>query len=475
MSLFRCSACGETTNSRFSCDRCGESGPFAAVTAESRPRASGSGPNREAVAAGTVVRLDAVSTDDRRRVPTGIEEFDRVCGGGLVKGSLVLVAGEPGSGKSTLLLQALAALAARTGEPVLYVSGEESAGQIRLRAERLGLDLSALPVLAETDVNVVTVTLETTRPSFAVIDSVQTLATGPDAYAGTPAQVRNVTQMLLRTAKAIGTTLLLVGHVNKDNEVAGPMTLAHLVDAVMLLEGDRNGFFRVLRASKNRFGAIDEIGLFEMEEDGMHSVPAPNPLHLEGGAAFGRAICPVLEGSRPLLVEVQALVSKAAYGNARRVALGVPDKRVAMLLAVLERYTDIDLSSNDVYVQVSSGINVSEPGIDAAICAAIASSYWSTPIAPQTAVVGEIGLGGEVRPVRAMVSRSKEAGRQGFSRLVGPGARGSGPDTVSDLAGLLATIGVLHPTGATAAKKSPPRYVFERRGPGPGDEGGAED
>ena len=343
------------------------------------------------------------------------------------------------------------------GHRALYFSGEESAGQLRLRADRLGLDLDALEVLATTDANIVAATIEAERPAFAVIDSIQTMAPSSDAVAGTPASVTRVTHLLMRTAKAVGTTLIIIGHVNKEAAIAGPKTLEHLVDAVFLLEGDRHGFFRILRGTKNRFGATDEIGLFEMTDKGMIGVPTPSPLHLDAGTAFGRVVTPVVEGTRPICVEVQALVAKASYNTGRRVALGVADKRVAMLLAVLERYADIDLSAHDVYVQVSSGIAVEETAIDAAICVAIASSYWSTPVGEDICVAGEVGLGGEVRPVRAMSSRAKEAGRLGFDRLVGPRLADAPSgiahyDGVRDVRELLSRTGVLAPSGASPTK-----------------------
>lgn len=460
MALYTCSNCGELTSSKFACEHCGQAGPFA-VHVEPKASSSRAGSaNLDRVTAGArgrLVSLDKVSDSEHRRLISGIDEFDRVTGGGLVRGSLVLLAGSPGAGKSTLASQIIAHLAAQDGHDAIYFSGEESAGQIKLRARRLGLPLASIRVLSEGDAQVIADTIVEERPTFAIVDSVQTVATSAEATPGTAAQVRNVTQLLQRTAKTTGTTLLLIGHVTKDDEVAGPMTLAHLVDAVLLLEGDRNGFFRVLRANKNRFGPIDEVGLFEMREEGMVGVPAPTPLHLEGGATFGRAICPVVEGSRPILIEVQALVSKAAYGTARRLAVGVPDRRVALLLAVLERYAEIDLSGHDVYVQVSSGISVAEPAIDAAICAAIASSYWSSPADPHPvpsscALVGEVALGGELRPVRGMDSRAKEVARQGFGRLIGPMG---GPKVgelvyqpVANVKELLAALDLLAPVGA---------------------------
>jgi DNA repair protein RadA/Sms len=415
-----------------------------------------------------LTRLGTVSTADRMRVPTGISEFDRATGGGLVTGSLVLVAGEPGAGKTTLLSQVVASLVG-AGHRAIYVSGEESPGQIRLRSERLGLPLDELELLCTTDIADVVATIASERPAFAVIDSIQTMVSPTsDGVAGAPAQVREVTGLLLRTAKETGTTLLLVGHVNKDAAVAGPKTLEHLVDAVFTIEGDRHGSLRVLRATKNRFGATDEIGLFEMRENGMIGIDTPAPLRAEGGVPFGRVIAPVLEGNRPLLVEVQALVAKAAYSSGRRVAIGVPEKRVAMLLAVLERYAGIDLSEHDVYVSTGAGINVSETAIDAAICAAVASSYWSVPVAETAIAIGEVSLGGGLRAVRAMPSRIKEALRLGFTTGVGSradvkvtGFAYQGADGIGDL---LNRLGVLHPKGATPVASRTPAFALKKRG-----------
>ena len=471
MAAYRCTACGNyfpTRNS--SCPSEGCSGGIATyqrVSARDERNAaspSGSGTLRKTIAtrAGEPVRLDTVDASDRARVKTGIAEFDRVTGGGLVTGSLILLAGEPGIGKSTLLAQVTAALVG-LGEPSLYISGEESAGQIRLRAERLGLDLGSLEVLAENDATVAAATIEARRPRFAVIDSVQTLGiSDSNGSPGSPAQVREVTGLFLRTAKRTGTTMLLVGHVNKDAAVAGPKTLEHLVDAVLLLEGDRNGYFRVLRAQKNRFGAIDEVGIFEMREAGLFGVDPSEALRdTGGGVPFGRALAPVLEGTRPLLVEVQALVGKAAYNTGRRVAIGIAEKRLAMLLAVIERHAGIDLSGHDVYVSISAGLSVEETAVDAAVCAAIASSYWSTPIDPETALIGEVSLGGAIRTVRAIPTRAREAARSGMRRLLAPSsperleATGIRVETFADLRGLLDAAGVLAPTGATPAAGRP--------------------
>jgi DNA repair protein RadA/Sms len=409
----------------------------------------------EAGTAGQLQRLGDVSEAARARVKTGIEEFDRVVGGGLIKGSSALIAGEPGSGKSTLLASVVDALVAQ-GHSAIYISGEESVGQIKERAHRLGLHLDAIRVLAEEDANVAAEVIERERPEFCVIDSIQTFFPSPDAPSGTTASVLRVTHILQRTAKKVGTTLLIVGHVNKDSNIAGPKTLEHLVDAVLLLEGERHGYLRRLRASKNRFGAIDETGFFDMRDNGMIGVDTPTPLRLEGGEAYGRCICPVVEGTRAILVEVQALVAKAAYGSPRRIATSVPPARISMLLAVLERYADIDLSSHDVYVRISGDITVEESAVDLAVCAAIASSYWSTALPENTVAAGEVGLGGELRPLRQGTSRTKEALRHSFTTFVGPSfdtkADGINYWVQNDLVGALRALGILKPAGATPVK-----------------------
>ena len=378
---------------------------------------------------------------------------------------------------STLMASVVDALLKR-GHQAIYASGEESAGQIRDRAERLKLDLNQIRVVTDQDANIICEIISSERPQFCVIDSIQTFVPNVDAPAGTTASVQRVAHMLLRTAKAAGTTLLIVGQVNKESNIAGPEALQHLVDTVLYLEGDKNGFLRILRAVKNRFGPVDEIGLFDMREEGMVGVSSPTPLHVTGGEAYGRAICPVMEGTRAILVEVQALVAKAAYGTARRVAIGVPAPRLAMLLAVIERYAKIDLSNHDVYVQVSGGITVNEPAVDLAVCAAIASSAWSYALPNDTVVVGEVGLGGELRPVRQISTRVKESTRQGFGRMVGPKVVPTPNGDYrpqADLAAALSALDVLAPAGATLIPGGmPPRVLralmSRRSGLGDGDD-----
>lgn len=470
MAVYECPNCGTRSAMRQigACSECQDESGYRLVDQARSSGRSGGSARSIAPTTGDLVRLDTVLPSARGRIKTGIAEFDRTVGGGLVTGSLCLLAGEPGIGKSTLLLQVVAALVGG-GHRAIYVSGEESAGQIRLRAERLGLDLGSLEVLATTDAAKAAGILDHERPAFAVIDSVQTLSDpDSDGVTGAPAQVRAMTTRLMEVAKRTGTTLLLVGHVNKDNNVAGPKTLEHLVDAVLLLEGERNGFFRVLRATKNRFGAIDEVGLFEMREEGMVGVDTPAPLLVDGGTAHGRAVCAVLEGTRPILVEVQALVDTAAYASPRRVAVGVNEKWLATLIAALNRHAGIDLSGHDVYVSIPSGMRIDEPAIGLAVCAAVASSYLARPVDTGTVIIGSVGLTGEVRPVRGQPSRLKEAARLGFHHAVAPeddAPKGVRVTRVRDLAGGLAALGLRYAAGSSTvkARKPVPPAAFRRR------------
>lgn len=488
MAAYRCTRCGESFDARnVSCPTPGCDGGMNSYERvnERTIRRQGATTLPGAVGGrGALVRLDSVAASDGGRIRSGLTEWDRVTGGGMVPGSLLLLAGEPGAGKSTLLLQVVDAIV-RSGKRAIYVTGEESAAQIRLRAERLGLDLGSLEVLATGDAETAATLIASERPDFAVIDSVQTVSVErSEGTPGSPAQVREVTNLLLRAAKGAGVALVLVGHVNKDAAVAGPKTLEHLVDAVLMLEGDRHGAFRVLRATKNRFGATDEIGLFEMRELGMIGIDSPTRMDDPSGDPHGRALCPVIEGSRPLLVEVQALVAKASYANGRRVAVGIGVNRLAALLAVLERHAGIDLSAHDVYVSTGAGITVAETAIDAAVCAAVASSYWSTALPAGTAVIGEVALGGGVRPVRASGSRAKEALRAGAQTIVAPTTPGAEwpagieVSTANDLRTMLDRLGVLKPAGATGVPggkgaTTPPWFYGKRKGKD-GDEGDDE-
>jgi DNA repair protein RadA/Sms len=374
-------------------------------------------------------RADGVAEASRR--PVGIGELDRVLGGGLVDGSVVLLGGEPGIGKSTLLLQAAAGIArASAGSGgVLYASGEESAGQIRLRAGRLGLldDVAgaAIRVVAATDVGSITERARADRPALLVVDSVQTIGSDElDGAPGSVGQVREVTLRLMELAKGEGLPVVLVGHVTKDGTLAGPKTLEHLVDVVLTLDGDRTGSLRLLRAAKNRFGSTEEVGVFEMGESGLDELadPARAFLSQNDGPAPGIVVAQTLEGSRPLLVEVQSLVSSTVYPSPRRTTSGIDTDRLALLVAVLGRRAGIGLGSHDVYANLAGGLAVSEPGLDLPLAIALASSLRDRPVEPGTVAIGEVGLLGELRPVAGVERRLREAARLGFDQAIVPRA-----------------------------------------------------
>ena len=369
-------------------------------------------------------RYADVALSDTPRLTAGIDEFDRVLGGGIVPGSLVLLGGEPGIGKSTLLLQA-AANFARAHGPVLYASGEESEHQIKARGERLGIGDAPLFLLAETCVERILEEIGRVRPRLLVIDSIQTVFSLKFQSApGSIGQVREAATQFLFAAKGHDLPTFLVGHVTKDGSLAGPKVLEHVVDTVLYFEGERHHSHRVVRAIKNRFGAVSELGVFEMTAEGLRAVPNPSQLFLaeRPTATPGSAVLCCVEGSRPLLVEVQALVSTATYGTARRMAMGIDGGRVSLLLAVLEKRAGLVLVGEDVYVNIAGGMAIDEPAADLAVLAALASSVRNRPIPPGTAVFGEVGLGGEVRGVPQAGLRLREARQLGFSRVLLPSA-----------------------------------------------------
>jgi DNA repair protein RadA/Sms len=382
--------------------------------------------------------LAAIAEADLPRRSLGIAELDRVLGGGLVPGSLVLVGGEPGIGKSTLLLQAAAGLtrASGGGARVLYATGEESPGQVRLRAARLGLltgsSSDGVRVLAEHDIGRIVDVARAERPGLVVVDSIQTATVEDlDGAAGSVGQVREATLRLMDLAKGDGIAVILVGHVTKDGSIAGPKTLEHLVDAVVSLEGERYAALRLLRATKNRFGSTDEIGVFEMAETGLLEVADPARAFLadHGGSAPGSVVAPTLEGSRPLLVEVQALVSATGYGNPTRKASGLDPNRLSLLIAVLGRRAGISLGSHDVYANLAGGLSVAEPALDLPLALALASSSRDRSIPAGTVAIGEVGLLGELRTVIGLERRLREAARLGFTRAIVPRpAAGAGID-----------------------------------------------
>jgi DNA repair protein RadA/Sms len=385
-----------------------------------------------------VVPLSAPSERPAPRIPTGLRELDRVLGGGIVPGSLLLIGGEPGVGKSTLLLQVAGGVAAAGGSPevtaagtgVLYATGEESAAQVRLRAGRLGLAegaaADAIAILATSEVGAIIEAARARRPALVVVDSIQTMTVDElDGPAGSVGQVRESALRLMELAKGDGIAVVLVGHVTKDGSIAGPRTLEHLVDAVIEIGGERGGVMRLVRASKNRFGSTDELGVLEMGERGLSEVADPGRAFLadHDGAAPGSVVAATLEGSRPLMVEVQALVTPAGYGTPARRASGIDPTRLALLLAVLGRRAGVPLGTQDVYANLAGGLAVTEPGLDLAVALALASSLRDRPVDPRTVAVGEVGLLGELRPVAGVDRRLREAARLGFTRAIVP-ARG---------------------------------------------------
>lgn len=368
------------------------------------------------------VRVTDIIATEEERYCTGLNELDRVLGGGLVPGSLVLVGGDPGIGKSTLLLQAASALAGRIGT-VLYVSGEESARQIKMRAERLGAMHPNILLMAETDITVVERYVREISPAAVILDSIQTVFQPEVSSApGSVSQVRECTGLLMRVAKGTGIPVFLVGHVTKEGTLAGPRVLEHMVDTVLYFEGDRHQSFRILRTVKNRFGSTNELGIFEMRDFGLAEVNNPSALFMcqRPQGVAGSVIVPSLEGTRPLLVEVQALVCPSGFGTPRRMTAGVDHNRVALIMAVLERRVGLRLAAHDAYVSAVGGVKLDEPAVDLAIALAIASSFREKPIQEGLVVLGEVGLTGEIRTVSGLNKRLQEAAKLGFASCLGP-------------------------------------------------------
>ncbi|HTT81966.1 MAG TPA: DNA repair protein RadA [Rhizomicrobium sp.] len=416
-----CQACGAVA-AKWS-GRCEACGAWNTIVEERASAPLGSAARKPA--RGRVISLEDLRTEETApaRRATGIAEFDRVCGGGLVPGSAVLVGGDPGVGKSTLILQALAAYA-RTGERAVYISGEEAIGQVRLRAARMQLADAPVALGAATCVEDILATLEAgPTPGIVAIDSIQTIWTSAlDAAPGTIAQLRTASFDLVRYAKTSGAALLLVGHVTKDGQIAGPKAVEHLVDAVLYFEGERGHHFRVLRAVKNRFGATDEIGVFEMTGAGLAEVANPSALFLgdRNSNAPGTAVFAGLEGTRPLLVEVQALVARTSYGTPRRAVVGWDTGRLAMILAVLDSRAGLGASGHDVYLNVAGGLEIGEPAADLAAAAALISSLTGQALPKGSVFFGEISLTGEIRPAPQPELRLKEAAKLGFTTAIVP-------------------------------------------------------
>lgn len=417
--IFICQACGFQTP-RWA-GRCPDCGQWNALKEEVR-HGSDAHEKRQIGEQESATPIKDVAVTNEIRLTTGLNEFDRVLGGGVVSGSIILVGGDPGIGKTTLLLQALRGLE-RRHPPVLYVSGEESAQQIKMRGERLGILSSSLYVLAETSLEALLKAATSLRTNALVVDSIQTVYTDrvPSAP-GTVSQLQEVACELMWYAKRTGTTVFVIGHVTKEGMIAGPKLLEHIVDTVLYFEGDEHHAYRILRAVKNRFGASNEIGVFEMADTGLHEVANPSELFLSGRPACstGSVVVSSLEGSRPILVELQALVTPTCYAMPKRMANGMELNRVALLLAVLEKRLGLHLSGQDVCLNVVSGLRVDEPAIDVGIVAALVSSFRDQALDGRTCCIGEVGLGGEIRPVSQVELRVREAVKLGFRRCLLP-------------------------------------------------------
>ncbi|WP_029003362.1 DNA repair protein RadA [Azorhizobium doebereinerae] len=454
-----CQSCGAVyTRWQGKCDACGGWNTVAEETnvAAMVPAAQRAGRRGRAVA------LESLQGEAKPapRLISGIGELDRVAGGGFVPGSIVLLGGDPGIGKSTLLVQASAALAG-AGHRVIYVSGEEAVDQVRMRANRLGLAAAPVALAAETNAeNILATFAAGPAVQFVVIDSIQTMwSDSVESAPGTVTQVRTSAQLLVRYAKQSGAAVILVGHVTKDGQIAGPRVVEHMVDAVFSFEGDGANQFRILRAQKNRFGPTDEIGVFEMTGAGLSQVPNPSELflsHRDAGAP-GTAVFAGMEGTRPLLMEIQALVAPSSLGTPRRAVVGWDTSRLAMVLAVLDARCGVRLGGHDVYLNVAGGLRISEPAADIAVAAALVSSLTGAPLPPDAVFFGEVSLTGAVRQVSQAAARLKEAAKLGFNKVVMPAladgtASGLAVDTVSSLAGLVAGIAARAPRRAAMPK-----------------------
>jgi DNA repair protein RadA/Sms len=425
---YRCTECGaEHSKWQGRCDTCGEwntlveeiVAPRLASGAMSARRAAGARGLAEGGAVAVAPRLRDVEGSQAHRWQTGLDEFDFVLGGGIVPGSMILVGGEPGIGKSTLLLQVAARLE-QTGRPVLYASGEESALQVRLRSDRLGGNAGDVALLSETNLETILATASAAPPAALIVDSIQTVfTTDLEGAPGNVGQVRECAARLMRFAKESGTTVFVVGHVTKGGGIAGPKTLEHIVDTVLYFEGENTLDHRVLRATKNRFGSVDEIGVFRMTEQGLDPVANPSELFVgdRTQTASGSALTALLEGTRPVLVEIQALVAKAGFGTPQRVATGFDGRRLALLLAVLDKRAGLSFAQLDVFVNVVGGIRLQEPAGDLAVAVALASSVYDRALPRDSVFAGEVGLGGEVRAVSQAERRIAEAANLGMQRI----------------------------------------------------------
>lgn len=420
-SLYICSECGHESAKWYGkCPGCGEWNTMNEQVVSVSTGSSKAKRNSGAYAA-KVMRLNEISGDIERRISTGVSEFDRVLGGGIVEGSLVLISGDPGIGKSTILLQICEHLG--KSRNVLYVSGEESASQIKLRAGRLGVTTENLGILAETDIGVIVETIKTSKPDVVIIDSIQTMVYDEiSSTAGSITQVRECTNILMHLAKSLEIPILVVGHVNKDGAIAGPKVLEHIVDTVLYFEGERNYSYRILRGVKNRFGSTNEIGVFEMKQNGLQEVENPSLLMLSGRPknVSGTCVACVMEGSRPILAEVQGLVTATGFGTPRRMSTGFDYNRMAMILAVLEKRASYYFNSMDTYINVIGGLRLDEPAADLTVAMALVSSLKDIVVKDDIIAFGEIGLAGEIRAVNNCEQRISESVRLGFDKCIIP-------------------------------------------------------
>ena len=421
-SVFVCKNCGYENPKWYGrCPHCGEWDTMEEEVRSTAPAASRTASLSLNPKRGVTQKIKDIQADGEHRYKTGLKEFDRVLGGGIVKGSLVLLSGDPGIGKSTILLQVCEHL----GEDlkILYVSGEESAHQIKLRADRLSVSTENLYVMSETDVEIIAETIKNEKPDLVIIDSIQTvMLTELTSSAGSITQVRESTNYIMRYAKDLNIPVIIVGHVNKDGNIAGPKVLEHIVDAVLYFEGERNFSYRILRAVKNRFGSTNEIGVFEMLDDGLHEVENPSMMMLSGRPknSSGSCVACVMEGSRPIMAEVQGLVTQTSFGNPRRMCNGFDYNRINMILAVLEKRGGYYFSNMDVYLNVIGGLKLNEPASDLSIALALVSSLKDAVVKDDVLAFGEIGLAGEVRSVSNCTQRVNEAARLGFRRVIIP-------------------------------------------------------
>jgi DNA repair protein RadA/Sms len=424
--IFVCQSCGGQSRKWLGqCPDCSEWNTL--VEERFRPSAASAAASAAAGFTGSIrpakpISFADIEAQDDARIPSGIEEFDRVLGGGIVAGSLVLIGGPPGIGKSTIVLQ-MADKLGETGSSVLYISGEESERQIKMRGERIGVNADRLFVLSETSLQSIMAQIDASRPEIVIVDSVQTVfSESIESAPGSVSQVREVAAQFMMFAKQTGIPVFLTGHVTKEGSIAGPKTLEHIVDTVLYFEGDRHHNHRIIRATKNRFGAANEIGVFEMTASGLFPVGNPSELFLQERPenATGSIVTVCMEGTRPLLVEIQALVSGSKFGTARRMAQGFDQNRASLLIAVIEKRLGFQLAGDDVFINVAGGLEIDEPAADLGILAAITSSFRNLQVPPETAVFGEVGLTGEVRGVLHAQARAREAQTLGFKKLILP-------------------------------------------------------